>query len=167
MPEPGIHGSLRISAAGLSAQRIKMNVVSQNIANAETTRTEKGGPYRRKLVQFSGTDFAVRLAEQSRPGRNLLGVTHHNHIPVSVLPERVSDPSSDVAVEARIIESESLGPLVHDPTHPDANADGYVRFPAVNIVTEMTDLMAASRAYQANATAIDAAKQMALRALDI
>ncbi len=167
MPEPGIHGSLRISAAGLAAQRVKMNVVSQNIANAQTTRTDQGGPYRRKQTSFQGTDFAVTLAERTRGREGLLAATDRGHLPMGVLPEQISDPSSEVSVTVDVFDSDALGPLIHDPSHPDADERGYVRYPAINIVTEMSDLMAASRAYEANATALETAKQMALRALDI
>ncbi len=167
MPEPGIHGSLRISAAGLAAQRVKMNVISQNIANAQTTRTDEGGPYRRKETVFRGTDFAERLTQRMREKPAQLGTTDGQHLPTGVLPNRIEDPSGDVSVTVEVRDSDALGPLVHDPNHPDADAEGYVRYPAVNIVTEMGALMAASRAYEANATALEAAKQMAMRALDI
>jgi flagellar basal-body rod protein FlgC len=167
MAEPGLHAGLRISAAGLSAQRLKMNIVSQNIANAETTRTDAGGPYRRKLVHFSGTDFAVRLAERQSSTSGPLSVTHGKHFPMAGLASSIADPGDTLSVRTQVVETEALGPLVHDPNHPDANADGYVRYPAVNIVLEMTDMLEATRAYEANATALEAAKNMALRALDI
>ena len=167
MSEPGIHAGLRISAAGLSAQRLKMNVISQNIANAETTRTDEGGPYRRRMVRFTGTDFAVRLAERQRSTSGPLSVTHGKHYPIGTIRGPLSDPADDISVRTEVVATDALGPLVHDPTHPDADADGYVRYPAVNIVLEMTDMLEATRAYEANATALEAAKNMALRALEI
>ena len=167
MSEPGIFGSLRISASGLNAQRTRMNVASQNIANAETTRTEDGTPYQKKAVALNGTDFVEELARRSTSSESSLRVNDGRHMPQGVLGHHVFDPDEAGSVEARIVETGGEGRLVHDPSHPDANKDGYVRYPNVNVVTEMVDLTEASRAYDANATALEAAKQMALRALDI
>ena len=134
--------ALDISAAGLSAQRTRMNVLAENLANAETTRTADGGPYRRKLVVFgneSPTTFGQTLdAEQS----TLVKVV-------------------DVA------ESDDSPRVVYQPSHPDANAEGYVTLPNINPVLEMVDLLAATRAYEANVTAVQAAKSMYTKALEI
>jgi len=135
-------GALDISATGLAAQRKRMDIVAENLANVETTRTAAGGPYRRKLVVFGAEapgDFASSLESEQLSTVRVLGVT----------------------------ESEEPTRLVHHPAHPDANREGYVAFPNVNPVTEMMDLLAATRAYEANVTAVQAAKSMASKALEI
>lgn len=129
--------SFDISASGLTAQRLRMDLLSNNLANVNTTRTESGGPYRRQMPVF-----AARAAFH-RPGQvggvRVVGITKDD------APPR----------------------LVYEPGHPDAGVDGYVRMPNVNVVTEMVDMMSASRAYEANLAAINAAKGMALKALEI
>ena len=137
-----------ISASGLTAQRYRMDIISENVANASTTRTEDGTPYRRKVVTFSEkggqTSFSKVLgeADYSR-GYTGQGV-------------KVSGVYEDYATEMN---------KVYDPSHPDADEDGYVTYPNVNIVTEMTNMIDASRAYEANATAFNASKSMALQGL--
>jgi flagellar basal-body rod protein FlgC len=146
--------SLRIGSSALSAQRLRLDLISNNIANAETTRTDAGGPYKRQDVVFS------------TQGQN-------SFLPALVLASR---KNSDVASEqanlggvqvAQIITDDSAGQRVYDPTHADADKDGYVTYPNVNLVVEMTNMMSATRSYEANLSMIDAAKRMALRALDI
>ena len=138
---------LNISAFGLSAQRKKMNAIASNIANAETTRTEQGGPYVRKVVlmhEQSPENFASALNEES------LGL----QAPVSgVTAEETTDPSPFK--------------MVYDPSHPDADEQGYVQMPNVNVVNEMVDMISATRSYEANVTAINAAKSMAKDSLEI
>jgi len=138
--------SLNISASGLTAQRFRMDVISQNIANADTTRTEDGGPYRRKTVVFTAREgnapFAQILSQTSAPGAG--GVA------VSQLAEDPSDFK-----------------LVYDPGHPDADDGGYLRLPNVDMAKEMVDMMSATRSYEANITVLNAVKMMASRALDI
>ncbi len=136
----GIFGSFDISASGLTANRLWMDVIASNIANAQTTRTPEGGPYRRREVVFS-----TRMEESSRPGL---------------------EGGQGVRV-VEIKEDDSQPQLVYDPEHPDAREDGYVEMPNVNAVTEMVDMLVASRAYEANAAAMEAAKGMLARALDI
>ncbi|MEW5866872.1 MAG: flagellar basal body rod protein FlgC [Bacillota bacterium] len=142
----GIFSSFRISATGLAAERLRMDVIANNIANANTTRTEKGGPYRRRQVVFQAVSSGVR-AGQRRPGG-------------------LSAPGRGVVVAA-IVEDPSPSRLVYDPGHPDADTRGYVAMPNVDAVREMVDMISATRAYEANASALDAAKTMAMRALDI
>ncbi len=159
----GIFSAIDVSSSGLSAQRRKLNVIAANIANAETTRTETGQPYRRRIVQFaeqSGSPFANLL----RRVIGKLSTTHPRHIPVA---EQVTAVETPPAVQAREVTDNSPFRLVYDPTHPDADANGYVAYPNVNVVTEMVDMITASRAYEANVAAINAAKEMAKRALDI
>jgi flagellar basal-body rod protein FlgC len=143
-------GSLDVSASGLTAQRLRMDVTAENLANAQTTRTAAGGPYRRKevvLEDASGGGFGASLA--SALGAQTAGAT-----------------PGGVQV-AGIVEDASAFKTVYDPSHPDADARGYVRMPNVDTVTEMTDLISASRAYEANVTAMQTAKQMFAKTLDL
>ncbi len=138
--------SLNISGSGLTAQKYRMEIVAQNLANAETTRTAAGGPYRRKLAVLSeiGSTGTFQDALRASSGSATGGVRV-----ASVL-----DDTDDFKVE-------------YDPTHPDANADGYVQLPNVNTTEEMVDMMSASRLYEANITAFNAMKEMASKALEI
>jgi len=134
--------TLAISAAGLSAQRTRMNVLAENLANAETTRTEDGGPYQRKLVVL-GSEPAASFSETLDAVRGNL-----------------------VKVE-EIVSSAEPPRLVYMPAHPDADADGYVALPNINPVLEMVDLLGATRAYEANITAVQALKSMTNKAFEI
>ncbi|MCC7263639.1 MAG: flagellar basal body rod protein FlgC [Candidatus Latescibacteria bacterium] len=161
-----IFDSLDISASGLSAQRRKLTAISTNIANVDTTRTDEGGPYkRRRIVMLEGPQmakFSSMLADQ----QSRLDLTDTNH-----LPEPQARPGQLVAgsgVLTQEVREEAVKPrLVYDPNHPDAREDGYVVYPDINVVTEMVDLIAASRAYEANVTAMSAAKDMTNKALNI
>jgi flagellar basal-body rod protein FlgC len=133
--------ALDISASALVAQRIRLNVVSENLANAETTRGPDGGPYRRKIAIFG--------AERA-----------------GTFDQALTAAVSTVAVPD-IQESEEAPRAVYQPAHPDANPEGYVMMPNINSVLEMADLLAATRAYEANVTAVQAAKSMATKALEI
>ena len=145
----GFLSSLDICASGMTAQWMRMDIASENITNANTTRTEDGGPYRRKMVVF----------EPAEPDN-----TFKKHMSREIL--RQKDGTGGVKV-AEIVEDERPGELVYDPTHPDANADGYVEMPNVDILKETVDTMAASRAYDASLTAFNIFKTMASRALEI
>lgn len=141
-------GSLDIGASGLTAQRVRMDIISQNIANANSTRTEDGTPYRRKDVLFeerkgSGS-FSDALSSASDKLNNGQGV-------------RVT----------KIVEDQSEFKKVYDPGHPDADEDGYVSMPNVDVVTEMVNMISATRSYEANVTSINATKSMAMKALEI
>jgi flagellar basal-body rod protein FlgC len=141
--------SLRIGASGLYAQRLRLDTISNNIANAETTRTEAGGPYRRQDVIFTpqGQSPFLPVFLQAKGSLN-------------------QTVNGGVSV-AQITDDAQPGPRVYDPTHPDADKDGYVTYPNVNLVVEMTNMISATRSYEANLSVIDAAKRMALKALDI
>lgn len=139
------------SASGLSAEKLRMDVIANNIANANTTRTREGGAYRRRYVVFEPRD--------QKEGR----LKFPNLLEKTIEKLRVGEGVRAVRIEA----DESQGPLVYDPGHPDANAEGYVERPNVNIVAEMVDMITASRAYEANTTAISAAKSMFTKALDM
>lgn len=142
----GMFSAINASASGMTAERLRLDVISNNIANANTTRTAEGGPYRRQMVVFSPRD------EQGSFG--------------SILASSMAAPGEGVRVVG-IAKDNSPSRRVYDPNHPDANAEGYVELPNVNIVTEMVDMMTASRAYEANVTAVNAAKSMAMKALEI
>ncbi|EYE88797.1 flagellar basal body rod protein FlgC [Fervidicella metallireducens AeB] len=136
--------ALRISSSGLSAERMRMDVIASNISNAETTRTSEGGPYKRKIVTFE---------------ENLDKALDKNK-------NTYQEKFKGVRVRG-IIEDQSPLKKVYDPSHPDADKDGYVMMPNVNILNEMVDLIAASRSFEANVTAINSEKQMYMKALEI
>ena len=148
-----LFGALDISASGLSAERMRMDVTAENLANAQTTRGPNGGPYRRKevvlqTVEGGGFQSALQSAVGSMPG------------------SRSSQQAGGVQV-AGIAEDPSQPRMVYDPGHPDANGQGYVSLPNVNPVTEMVDLISASRAYEANVTAMQTAKTMFTKTFEL
>lgn len=138
--------SFNISGSGMTAQKYRLDIIAQNIANAQVTRTEDGEPYRRKMTVLS----SVSTGTFQDALKTATGVVQKD----------------GVQVEA-VIEDESALVPVYDPTHPDANAEGYVMYPNVNTAQEMTDAMGASRAYEANVTAFNATKSIVLKALEI
>jgi flagellar basal-body rod protein FlgC len=134
--------TFKISGSGLSAQRKKMDVISSNIANVSTTSTPEGGPYKRKIMSFAAEPLEKGFDRDLKDAVN--------------------------AVKVGQVADEKEGfKKVFDPAHPDADKDGFVTLPNVNLMLEMTDLITASRAYEANATAFDAMKNMAMKAMDI
>jgi len=143
--------ALNVSATGLTAERLRMDVTAENLANAQTTRGADGQPYRRKEVVLSEVQsggFGAQLAKAVGAGS--------------------ASGSQPGGVEvAGITQDQTPGKLVYDPGHPDADASGYVRMPNVDTVAEMVDLISASRAYEANVTAMNAAKQMFSKTLDL
>lgn len=134
--------AMQLSAAGLTTQRTRMNVVSSNLANINTTRTPEGGPYRRKQVVVTAA-----------PVRNRFG---------QMLSDRLREPKV-----LAITGDQSEFPRIFDPGHPDADDKGYVRLPNVNLMKEMVDMLSATRAYEANSAAINSVKNMARRAIEI
>ncbi|EHO8054880.1 flagellar basal body rod protein FlgC [Campylobacter coli] len=153
-----------ISGYGLSAQRFRMNVISSNIANANTTRTAEGGPYRRREVIFKATDFDKLLNEQINKDNNFLKYENPLNDPSS--PEEAKPPIQSVVVD-KVVRDDKDFRMKYDPSHPDANAQGYVAYPNVNPVIEMADLIEATRAYQANVSAFTSAKTIAQSAIDL
>lgn len=143
----GYFSSLNIGATGLTAQRLRMDTISQNIANVNTTRTENGTPYRRKVVVFEekspDTSFSEYLNDSSK---KLVG--------------------TGVRV-AKVVEDRTAFKKVYDPGHPDADEAGYVEMPNVDILTEMINMISATRSYEANVTSINTTKSMAMKALQI
>jgi flagellar basal-body rod protein FlgC len=142
-------GGMEISASALTAQRLRMNVTAENLANAETTKTADGTPYRRKeitLTSVADGGFGAQLSKAMGGGSGM----------------------APGGVQATAITEDATGgKLVYDPGHPDADAQGYVRMPNVDTVTEMVDLIDAQRAYEANVTAMSASKQMFAKTLEI
>ena len=137
--------SIDAAASGMTAERLRLDVISNNLANANTTRTAAGGPYRRQQVVFAPRESDASFS--------------------SLLNQEMS--TGDGVRVVGIVQDQSPLKSVYDPQHPDADARGYVQMPNVNVVSEMVDMMTASRAYEANVAAVNAAKTMALKALDI
>ncbi|ECT4084768.1 TPA: flagellar basal body rod protein FlgC [Campylobacter jejuni] len=153
-----------ISGYGLSAQRFRMNVISSNIANANTTRTAEGGPYRRREVIFKATDFDKLLNEQINKDNNFLKYENPLNDPSSA---EEAKPAIQSVVVDKVVRDDKDFRMKYDPSHPDANAEGYVAYPNVNPVIEMADLIEATRAYQANVSAFTSAKTIAQSAIDL
>ena len=143
----GLFQSFNISATGMTAQRFRTDIIAENIANVNTTSTESGGPYRRKIVTFQEKDVTPFSQYYSASKNRAIG----NGVKVSKVTE---DYTTDFIME-------------YDPSNPDADENGYVSYPNVNTVTEMTNLIDATRSYEANATAFDASKSMAMTGLSI
>jgi len=139
-----LFATFKIAASALKAQRTRLNTISSNIANVETTSTPEGGPYKKKSVYFESTPipFADHLQKSMNPGLSGVKV-------------------------ARILEDNSPPQRIYNPSHPDADKDGYVEMPNINVLKEMTDMMSATRSYEANTTTIRSAKRMAIKALEI
>jgi flagellar basal-body rod protein FlgC len=156
---------LNISAAGLSAQRKKMNTIASNLANAETSKTEQGTPYRRKVVSFKSRTARMFSTVMRQSGIRL-STTNGGHMGGEGLAETTGQT---VPAGIDVTESEDPSPprTAFDPGNPDADANGYVRMPNVNVVTEMVNMIATSRSFEANTTAVNAAKSMAKDSLEI
>ncbi|MDH4152174.1 MAG: flagellar basal body rod protein FlgC [Nitrospira sp.] len=145
-----ISDSLAVSVSGLDAQRRRLNVIASNLANAQSTKTPSGGPYKRRDVVFRST--AVPSAFQRSIKQVALGPSAHALEGVSV---------------SRVQEDPKPGQLIYDPHHPDADSKGFVRLPNVNVMEEMVNMIGASRAYEANVQAINATRAMWNKALEI
>lgn len=156
--------SFDISSYGLSAQRFRMDLISSNIANANTTRTSEGGPYQRKDVVFKAIDFSKILNEKIAENNNML--EYENPLDDSFLQENANPAIMSVIVD-KVVRDESEFTYKFEPSHPDANEEGYVAYPNVNPVIEMANLIEATRAYQANVSAFQSAKAIAQSAIDI
>ncbi len=139
-----ILNSFKISSSALKAQSIRLNTISSNLANIETTSTPEGGPYKKKSVYFQSTPLSFKEQLNTQVKGNLQGVE-----------------------VSKIIEDNTPAKKVYNPSHPDADENGYVEMPNISVLEEMVDMMSATRSYQANVTAIKSAKRMALKALEI
>ncbi len=139
----GMFSAMNIHTSGLTAERLRMDTISANIANAETTRTENGGPYIRKIAVFQ------------------------EHLEKTILKNGGPQIQSAGVKAVAVRDSSEETPLVYNPGHPDADENGNVRMPNVNLLTEMIDMMISRRAYEANVTALNATKGMLLKTLEI
>lgn len=139
-----IFNTFRISSSALKANRIRLDTISSNLANVETTSTPEGGPYKKKSVYFESTPLSFQ--EQ--------------------LDHNLKNSAQGVSV-TKILEDQEAPRKVYNPSHPDAKEDGYVEMPNISVLEEMVDMMSATRSYQANVTTIKSAKRMALKALEI
>ena len=142
----GVFSAMNVSATGMTAQQIRMDIISENIANANTTRTENGKAYRRKTVVFAEKD-----------------TTSFDHI----LNGYLSHYQPNGVKAPKIVEDQSELRLVYEPDNPDANEDGYVEYPNVDTVTEMTNLIDSSRAYEASVTAFNASKSISGKGMEL
>ncbi|MCB9528922.1 MAG: flagellar basal body rod protein FlgC [bacterium] len=138
--------AMRIASSGLTVQRTRMNLTTSNLANVETTRTAEGGPYQRRSAVIAAVPLSETFEE--------------------VFGDALHDKTHSAEV-VTVTADDTQGRLVYDPAHPDADADGYVQMPNVNVITEMVDMLTASRTYEANVTAIKALKGMANNAIEI
>ncbi len=156
----------KISGTALAAHRTKMNVIAENLANVDTTRTKEGGPYRRKMVVFKAEDIDSfkSVVEKKQLKQEQWGIELS---PIEFDSEKKSDKGTGVNVD-QIIRSQEDFRLVYNPAHPDADPDtGYVRMPNVDHLTEIADMLVAKRSYEASTTALSATKDMILKALEI
>ena len=161
----GLFTSFDISASGMSAERYRMDIISQNVANAETTRTEDGTPYVRKVVTFE-----EKTDSKNRNFSHMLDTAFSNLSgrPLGQLNSaELTTQGEGVKVGGVYEDTWTEMNKVYDPSHPDADEDGYVTYPNVNTITEMTNLIDASRGYEANATAFEASKSIALKGLEM
>ena len=161
----GFLNSFDISGYGLSAERFRINIISENIANANTTRTPEGGPYRRKEVIFKAVPFMDVLNKEMENDDNFFG--YENPLDESGMDEARAKPPIETVVVDKVVRDDSKPILKYDPTNPDANAKGYVAYPNINPVIEMTDLLEATRAYQANVAAFQSQKSIVQSAIGI
>ena len=161
----GFLNNFDISGYGLSAQRFRINIISENIANANTTRTPEGGPYRRKEVIFKAVPFNEVLNNEIE--ENARFHKYENPLDENGLDDEVAKPPIETVVVDKVVRDDSKPILKYDPTNPDADKNGYVAYPNINPVVEMTDLIEATRAYQANVAAFQSAKSMAESAISI
>lgn len=139
-----ILNTFRISGSALRAQSLRLNTISSNLANVETTSTPEGGPYKKKSVYFQSSPLSFKEQLDGQMQKSTQGVE-----------------------VTKIVEDETPPRKVYNPSHPDAGEDGYVDMPNISVLEEMVDMMSATRSYQANVTTIKMAKRMALKALEI
>ena len=153
-----------ISGYGLSAQRVRVNVISSNIANAQTTRTEEGGPYRRREVVFKAINF--NDVYNKALGETTQSAKYEDPLNEGQEGEKVNPAIMSVSVD-KIVRDDSKPLMKYEPHNPDADANGYVAYPNINPVVEMSDLVEATRSYQANVAAFESTKSMANSAISL
>ena len=156
--------SFDISGYGLSAQRVRVNTISSNIANAQTTRTDEGGPYRRKEVVFKAVNFDDQYNKAL--GKDTNSAKYQDPLNEGEFGKKVNPAIMSVVVD-KISRDDREPKMKFEPEHPDADANGYVAYPNINPVIEMADLVEATRSYQANVAAFESAKDMANSAISL
>ncbi len=161
----GSNPGFKISARGLSVQRTRMNLIAENIANSETTRTENGEPFRRKFITISQNQKGLNAGIR-QDGTLKMQTTNPDHIPFTS-QANATLKGNTASLDFEVHEDESVGELIFMPEHPDADEKGYVEMSNVNVIQEMVEMIAASRSYEANLTALDTSKQMAKDSLEI
>lgn len=154
-----------ISSTGMNINKKKMDLVAENIANADTTKTENGGPYQRKYLSISNMNDANSMGTPIGNTNLPMRATNPNHLGSQTFSDNLA--MNDPKIEMKELKDPKQGDVLYMPEHPDSNADGYVQMPNVNIVTEMVDMIAATRGYEANVTAFNASKQIAKDSLEI
>ena len=161
-----LFSAMEVSASGLAAQRKRLNAISENLANAGTTRTEEGGPYRRKVTRFveAPQHQAFRRTLEAQEIALDMSRTSSGHMESD---ERRGEAGTVSGVRADVQPDDAPPVVVYDPSHPDADENGYVKMPNVNVVQEMVDLISATRNYEANVTAVKSFKEMTRKALEI
>lgn len=160
----GIFDSFDISSSGMTAEMYRMDIISQNMANANTTRTEDGTAYVRKVVTFQekGED-ASRFSHVLGTAASKLSARQHGETGSA----KLTSPGTGVKIGGLYEDTWSKEVMAYDPEHPDADENGYVHYPNVNVITEMTNMIDASRGYEANQAAFEATKSMALKGLEM
>ncbi|MBU1613783.1 flagellar basal body rod protein FlgC [bacterium] len=166
----GMFTAMNAAGSGLTAERLRMDIISNNIANVNSTRTEEGGPYRRQRAVFTPRKMQTGFSIPMPRGINdQLGAqkTHKKHIPFEDAEAGPRDDRFKGVKIVKVDEDPSPFRMEYQPGHPDADENGYIAMPNVNIVSEMTDMISASRAYEANVSTIKSAKNMFSKALTI
>ena len=149
--------SFDINGYGLSAQRARVNIISSNIANAETTRTAEGGPYKRKSLVYKPVDF-YDVLEGMQKKYKLDGIKYEDPLDEGI--DKKPDRMVQGVIVDKVVRDDTKPKLKYEPSHPDANSEGYVAYPNINPVVEMADLIEATRAYQSNIAAFENTKGM-------
>lgn len=160
----GFYG-MNASAKGLSIHRKKMNLIAENLANAESVRGKDGKPYQRKFLNVVEESTKANIAAAKSSANIKMNVTNENHITGAKLNIAQLNKANEISLN--VVEDKTEGDWVHMPEHPNANEEGYVELSNVNVINEMIDMIAATRSYEANLTAFNASKQMAKDALEI
>jgi flagellar basal-body rod protein FlgC len=158
---------LSISTKGMSVQRKKMDLISENIANADAVRTQNGEPYRRKFLKINEVNNSFQGMLRTEGQALRINATNKNHMTAAAFPEQMEIISKPEGISVNEMVDERMGDRVHMPEHPDADKEGYVEMSNVNIITEMVDMIAASRSYEANLQALNSSKQMIKDTLEI
>ena len=165
----GLFGAIKTSASGLRGQRTKMDVVARNLANAETTRTKDGTPYRRQRAIFEqvlGEKVSQNSLRTNSHGGHGLTTSRQGHLS-GLRSDNGIERDGGITSDVGLADDASEFRVIYDPGHPDADAEGYVMMPNVNPITEMVDMISASRAYEANISSVQTAKEMFNQALKI